>query len=143
MLDTQARLKRAIRDVPDFPKPGILFKDITPLLADPECLRLALDEFEARWRPENVEAVAATLSTLELPRIFTPFAVVTTSPALAPSTLPPRSTARSTITEPARIGSIIAEVIRIGAVRPGISAVVMTMSWRRRCSLTSSACLAW
>ena len=28
------RLKRWVRDVPDFPKPGILFKDITPLLAD-------------------------------------------------------------------------------------------------------------
>ncbi|MFN8176373.1 MAG: adenine phosphoribosyltransferase [bacterium] len=53
------RLRRAIRDVPDFPKPGILFKDITPLLGDPECLRLALDLFEERWRLERVEAVCA------------------------------------------------------------------------------------
>jgi adenine phosphoribosyltransferase len=36
-------LKRAIRDVPDFPKPGIVFKDITTLLKDPEAFRRALD----------------------------------------------------------------------------------------------------
>lgn len=38
-------LYAAVRDVPDFPKPGILFKDIMPLLADPSCLRLAIDSF--------------------------------------------------------------------------------------------------
>lgn len=37
------RLNDAIRDVPDFPKPGILFKDITPVLADGELFRLAVD----------------------------------------------------------------------------------------------------
>ena len=31
-------LNRYIRDIPDFPKPGILFKDITPLLADPDAV---------------------------------------------------------------------------------------------------------
>jgi adenine phosphoribosyltransferase len=36
-------LKRAIRDVPDFPKPGIVFKDITTLLKDPEAFRRAID----------------------------------------------------------------------------------------------------
>ena len=36
-------IERYIRDVPDFPKPGIVFKDITPLLLDPEGLRLAID----------------------------------------------------------------------------------------------------
>ena len=39
-----------MRDVPDFPKPGILFKDIMPLLADADCLRLAIDTFAARCR---------------------------------------------------------------------------------------------
>ena len=38
------RLKAKIRDIPDFPKPGILFKDITPLLRDPACLRLAVHQ---------------------------------------------------------------------------------------------------
>jgi adenine phosphoribosyltransferase len=35
-------LRQYIRDVPDFPKPGILFKDITPMLLDPKALRHAL-----------------------------------------------------------------------------------------------------
>jgi adenine phosphoribosyltransferase len=43
-LDAQIEaLKSAIRDVPDFPKPGILFKDITTLLQDPVLLRRSLD----------------------------------------------------------------------------------------------------
>ena len=36
-----------LRDVPDFPKPGILFKDITPLLASPEAMQAATDQFAA------------------------------------------------------------------------------------------------
>ena len=39
----KARLEALVRDVPDFPSPGILFRDITPLLASPEGLLLALD----------------------------------------------------------------------------------------------------
>jgi adenine phosphoribosyltransferase len=54
------RLKSLIRDVPDFPKPGIVFKDITPLLMDPEGLRdagklLALSCADAR--PDKVIAI--------------------------------------------------------------------------------------
>ncbi|HUF62260.1 MAG TPA: adenine phosphoribosyltransferase [Verrucomicrobiales bacterium] len=41
-LDLQ-RLHDAVRDVSDFPQPGIVFKDITPILADPALLRLSLD----------------------------------------------------------------------------------------------------
>jgi adenine phosphoribosyltransferase len=50
MADEQTieQLKRSIRDVPDFPKPGIIFKDITTLLRDPQCFRLALDLLAAR-----------------------------------------------------------------------------------------------
>jgi adenine phosphoribosyltransferase len=40
-----APLYRAVRDVPDFPKPGIIFKDIMPLLADPACFKLVIDSF--------------------------------------------------------------------------------------------------
>ena len=43
-------LRRFIRDVPDFPKPGILFRDITPLLADGEALRWTVDHLAARYR---------------------------------------------------------------------------------------------
>ncbi len=38
------RLKDKIRDIPDFPKPGIIFKDITPLVKDPDSLRLAVHQ---------------------------------------------------------------------------------------------------
>jgi adenine phosphoribosyltransferase len=41
-------LKAKIRDVPDFPKPGVVFKDIMPLLSDPEALREAVDRI-AEW----------------------------------------------------------------------------------------------
>ena len=43
-------LKRHIRDIPDFPKPGIVFKDITPLLADAEAFRAAIDAMVAPFR---------------------------------------------------------------------------------------------
>ncbi len=44
-----------IRDVPDFPKPGILFKDITPLLGDPRAFRTTVDHFIARYSAERVK----------------------------------------------------------------------------------------
>ncbi len=50
-------LKALIRDVPDFPKPGIMFKDITPLLQDPVALRYTVDrlaEFGLERRAELV-----------------------------------------------------------------------------------------
>jgi adenine phosphoribosyltransferase len=53
------RIKAAIRDVPDFPKPGILFKDITPVLSDPALFRGAIDLFEARLRGQRLQKVAA------------------------------------------------------------------------------------
>jgi adenine phosphoribosyltransferase len=52
-------LERHIRDIPDFPKPGILFKDITPLLLDASALRDAVRELADWARPRNVEFVVA------------------------------------------------------------------------------------
>jgi adenine phosphoribosyltransferase len=46
-----------IRDVPDFPKPGILFKDITPLLADPRAFNIVLDTLAQRFIGEHIDAV--------------------------------------------------------------------------------------
>ncbi|MCE9614553.1 MAG: adenine phosphoribosyltransferase [Lentisphaerae bacterium] len=56
---TIQRIKTAIRDVPDFPKPGILFKDITPVLSDPTLFRAAVDLFAERHRQSGVQKVAA------------------------------------------------------------------------------------
>lgn len=52
------RLKAKIRDIPDFPKPGILFKDITPLVKDPAVLRLAVQQLGYPFRGQNITAVA-------------------------------------------------------------------------------------
>jgi adenine phosphoribosyltransferase len=54
----EVRLKRFIRDVPDFPKPGILFKDITPLLADPDALLIAGQAMADPFRGQDVAMVA-------------------------------------------------------------------------------------
>jgi adenine phosphoribosyltransferase len=53
-------LKKEIRDVPDFPKKGIVFKDITTLLKDPGSFRSAMDllaEMVAGWQPTRVVAI--------------------------------------------------------------------------------------
>lgn len=52
-------LGKYIRNVPDFPKPGILFKDITPLLAEPQAFREAVRRLEEQCRGRSVDAVAA------------------------------------------------------------------------------------
>ena len=52
-------LKAFIRPVPDFPKPGILFRDITPLLADPRALAAAIEQLVAPWKHEKLSAIAA------------------------------------------------------------------------------------
>jgi adenine phosphoribosyltransferase len=51
------RLRSAIRDVPDFPKPGIVFKDITPVLGDAELLRMTIDAFVAAAKPLHITKV--------------------------------------------------------------------------------------
>lgn len=56
------RLQPLIRDVPDFPKPGIVFKDITPLLGDAAGLALAVELMANPFRNEHVEAVVGAES---------------------------------------------------------------------------------
>lgn len=55
-------LAKSIRDVPDFPKEGILFKDITTLLKDPEAFRAAVNVFVDRYRDKGVDVVVAVES---------------------------------------------------------------------------------
>ncbi|MCK6502621.1 adenine phosphoribosyltransferase [Myxococcota bacterium] len=57
MHDLESRLKATIRDIPDFPKPGILFKDITPVLADPKLLRATIDWFAELYAGEKIDVV--------------------------------------------------------------------------------------
>lgn len=50
-------LRQKIRDIPDFPQKGILFKDITPLLADGKAFRTAIDQIAERFHDKNIELV--------------------------------------------------------------------------------------
>ncbi len=57
MTDTLERVKSLIRDVPDFPKPGILFKDITPLLADDDGFSSVIDLIVVHYGRGNIDKV--------------------------------------------------------------------------------------
>lgn len=50
-------LAAAIRTIPDFPRPGIQFKDITPLLADADCFRQAIDRLRDRHGDQGIDTV--------------------------------------------------------------------------------------
>ena len=52
-----AELQARIRDVPDFPEPGIVFKDIMPMLSDPELLREAVDLLAAWAEPRQPDVI--------------------------------------------------------------------------------------
>lgn len=58
MSDLQQRLKDSIRAVPDFPKPGILFRDITPVLQDPKLCQAAVEGFQKALGNIRVDAIA-------------------------------------------------------------------------------------
>ncbi|MCD6460869.1 adenine phosphoribosyltransferase [bacterium] len=51
-------IKKYIRDIPDFPKKGIIFKDITPLLKDPAAFSEVIDIFYQRYKDKNIDYIA-------------------------------------------------------------------------------------
>ncbi|NJK91402.1 MAG: adenine phosphoribosyltransferase [Blastochloris sp.] len=59
MHSATARLKASVRDIPDFPQPGIIFKDITPILQDGQLFRLAITIFSERYQRKNIEQIVA------------------------------------------------------------------------------------
>lgn len=58
MNELENRLKAAIRAVPDFPKPGILFRDITPVLEDAALCNAAVDGFRQALASQRIDAIA-------------------------------------------------------------------------------------
>lgn len=58
MSDIESRLKTAIRAVPDFPKPGILFRDITPVLEDASLCNAAVEAFKLKLAKSRIDAIA-------------------------------------------------------------------------------------
>lgn len=52
-------LRDYIRNIPDFPKPGVMFKDITPLLANPVAFRSAIEQFGRHFKGRGIDVIAA------------------------------------------------------------------------------------
>lgn len=61
-MSTDLQLRELIRDIPDFPKPGILFRDITPLLGDPAGLSLAVEFLTQPYRGKHIDIVVGAES---------------------------------------------------------------------------------
>lgn len=59
METLEERIKAGIRDVPDFPEEGVVFKDITPLLNCPELFHEVIEHFRARYDGRNIDHVVA------------------------------------------------------------------------------------
>jgi adenine phosphoribosyltransferase len=58
-MELTQRIKESVRDVKDYPKPGILFKDITPVLSDPALVKDIVGELSMPFKDERVDAIAA------------------------------------------------------------------------------------
>src|SRR5687768_15836844 len=59
MPDSALDLKTFIRDIPDFPKPGIVFKDITPLLGSPAAFKEAIRRMASHYSGRKIDAIVA------------------------------------------------------------------------------------
>lgn len=57
LVDGLSYVRKLIREIPNFPQPGILFKDITPLLANPKAFHIVLDAIAERFMGEHIDAV--------------------------------------------------------------------------------------
>ncbi len=122
MDSLESVLKATIRDIPDFPKPGILFKDITPVLADPKLFRRTVDYFAELYAGSHIDVVVGMESrgflfgaplAMELSAAFVP--------ARKPGKLPYHSVGVSYDLE---YGSATLEM-HIDAIKPGQRVLVM------------------
>lgn len=59
---SSADLAEKIRDIPDFPKPGVIFKDITTLLKEPDAFKRAIDDLAQRFEADHIDMVVAAES---------------------------------------------------------------------------------
>ncbi|HYI78805.1 MAG TPA: adenine phosphoribosyltransferase [Chryseolinea sp.] len=59
-MQLSEKIKRTIRDVKDYPKPGIVFKDITPILADTTLRKEIVDALVQEFGPKKIDAIAST-----------------------------------------------------------------------------------
>ncbi|MBK6265945.1 adenine phosphoribosyltransferase [Marivirga sp. S37H4] len=61
-MTTTEKLNQTIRDIPDFPKPGIIFKDITPVLADPKLVSELVDWFVDKAKEDKIDVIVGVES---------------------------------------------------------------------------------
>ena len=57
-MTLEDKLKKSIRDVPDFPRPGIMFKDISPVMLDSELSSEIVDNLYSIYKKKQIDAVA-------------------------------------------------------------------------------------
>jgi len=115
-------LERLIRDVPDFPKKGVLFKDITPLLADPAGLSLAVEYLTQPYRAAHVDTVVGAESR---GFIFGTAVARNLSAGFVPIRKPGKlPAARRSLTYQLEYGTDTLE-IHADAIRPGQRVVLM------------------
>ena len=115
-------LKSRIRDVPDFPKPGIMFKDITPLLADARALTTAIDLLAERYIGVQVDTIVGIESRGFL--FAVPLAVRLGAgfvPARKPGKLPSKI---DTVSYALEYGTDSLD-LHIDAIRPGARVLVV------------------
>ena len=80
-MNIETAIKQALRDIPDFPKPGILFKDITPVFYDQKLCTRIVDEFIARFdtKPDaivGIESRGFLFGFLVANKLYIPFVLV-------------------------------------------------------------------
>jgi adenine phosphoribosyltransferase len=118
----EQRLKRVIREVPDFPKPGIFFKDITPILGEAELLRETVEALAGPFRSDGITKVLGIESR---GFIFAPLMAVALGTGFVPARKPgklPWKTVRESYT--LEYGSDALEIHR-DALRPGDKVLVV------------------
>jgi adenine phosphoribosyltransferase len=59
-MQLSEKIKQSIRDVKDYPKPGIIFKDITPVLADPVLRKEIVESLVQEFKSQKIDAIAST-----------------------------------------------------------------------------------
>lgn len=61
-MNIESQIKSTVRNVPDFPKPGINFKDISPILENPQLSQEIVNEFAAKLKDKNIDAIVGVES---------------------------------------------------------------------------------
>ncbi|XP_047950015.1 adenine phosphoribosyltransferase 1-like isoform X2 [Salvia hispanica] len=115
--DRIARIASTIRVIPDFPKPGILFQDITTLLLDPKAFKDTIDLFVERYKDKNINVIAGIEAR---GFIFGPPIALAIGAKFVPMRKPKKLPEEYSL----EYGTDIMEM-HVGAVQPGENAVIV------------------